>query len=275
MKNHHVIILVTFISFFLISTLVIVSCNNNEELKDLLPDSRSIADKDETRYQTYLREQGVTDEPETGTDNPVIVRGTPGDTIVGHSPVKKPDDNSGHTGDPIVTGTGGSTGSATGTIDSSTKTPVYHFSFPSHAPYKFGDGFIGTTWVLNVRGYDVPGAWKEGQASSSLNNILTVVSDSELWIYSDLDLGGDTHKVPAYFDPPFDGDLLLNKNPPVKPFYYAYNKSNGVLTIWEDAGRTKRYGTLNFNGNKSDPKLISFSNLGYYPTTKSISLLGD
>ena len=227
---------------------------------------------------------GVTPPVISGTG--AIVTGTPGETIVGHSPVipdddtsghaGNTDDSSGHTGHPTIFVTGAAGGSVVG--ESIKTTPIYRFSFTSHSPYKFGDGFVGTTWVLNIHGRDLPDAWKEGKDSSSLN-ILTVVSDSELWIYSDLDLGGNTHKVPAYFDPPFDGDTLLNKNPPVSQYYYDYNKGNGVLTIWKDAEKTKKYGTLTFNKNKADPQLITFSNpvysVGYYPTTKSIPLLGE
>ena len=153
---------------------------------------------------------------------------------------------------------------------------------PSHraiTPRVFGESFSGTTWLLSVRNSNLSSQWHAGATAPTVH-MLSFVSDHEIWAYSNLDLGGNTHKVPTYFDPPFDPVKLQENFSNITRYYYEYDKSTHTITAYLDApedydpATSRVYGRLFFNNNPSDPILDAFTTVHYYITYNSMANLG-
>ena len=163
--------------------------------------------------------------------------------------------------------------------------PPVHFSgLPKNpTPHAFGESLFGTAW-LTIPTSDIATGWHTGNVSSGGVGLFAFSSEHDVWLYNDLDLGGATHKIPTYFDPPYNSDTLTelekaSTSTTLQHLYYNYSKNTHQLVIYTDSpadydalSSTVKY-TFTFNNSPSNP-MLQLLGMTYYVTPQTKDQLG-
>ena len=162
--------------------------------------------------------------------------------------------------------------------------PVHFTGLPQNpTPHAFGESLFGTAW-LTIPSSDIATGWHTGNTVSGNVGLFAFSSEHDVWVYTDLDLGGATHKIPTYSDPPYNSDILTelekaSSSPTLQHLYYDYSKNTHQLVIYTDSpadfdpvAHTVKY-TFTFNNNPSNPAL-QLLGMTYYVTPNTKNQLG-
>ena len=162
--------------------------------------------------------------------------------------------------------------------------PVHFTGLPQNpTPHAFGESLFGTAW-LTIPTSDIATGWHTGNVSSGGVDIFAFSSEHDVWLYNDLDLGGETHKIPTYFDPPYNSDTLTeletaSTSTTLQHLYYNYSKNTHQLVIYNDSpadydalDSIAKY-TFTFNNSPSNPRL-QLLGMTYYVTPQTKDQLG-
>ena len=97
-------------------------------------------------------------------------------------------------------------------------------------PQTFEDSLVGTTWVTSPIN-ELSSKWHVGGTTPKLS-LITFISNNEVIGYNEVQLGGTTHQVPAYVDPPFNQAALDSLVQKPKKQHFTYDPTTHMLNIY-------------------------------------------